>query len=33
MNEELKPGALSSGLVQAKDKQDDLPSYRGTQAT
>jgi hypothetical protein len=27
MNEELKPSALSSGLVQAKNKQDDHPSF------
>ena len=27
MNEELKPGALSSGLVQGNNEQDEGPSF------
>ena len=30
MNEELKPGALSSGLVQGNNKQDDRSGFAAT---
>ena len=31
MNEELKPSALSSGLVQEDNKQDERPSFATAQ--